>query len=274
MGWSSMSFPFGSLLAAAKMTQVFSNFASLAYQESGAPQLGGLGNISVGSGLSIPGVASLGHTQAGSGFAGPGVSSFDSVSVASGYSAPGVSSFDQIQAASGYASAGVASFGTANAASGFNLRGVPTKHLLQRIPFFSTTSRGTTSAVFSTYAVASITPLSSLSTILVRAGIYYTIIGGGAASTLDSHLMRNPTGAASSFAYLTNSAVSQNANVGAAMGAAWGNNIGLPIAGLMAFEAADSAGNLDARQYGIDWHGLGGSVIGIQGGYVTVEEWL
>jgi hypothetical protein len=69
MGWSSLSFPFGSLLTAAKMTQVYSNFASLVAQESGAPHPG---VWDVSSGISAPQVSSFGTLNVTGALTGPG----------------------------------------------------------------------------------------------------------------------------------------------------------------------------------------------------------
>ena len=164
------------------------------------------------------------------------------------------------------------------AAGAFKEGGVSIKQLLQRIYFKDTTSRGSLSQVFSTYTIASITPLSSLSTLLVRAGIYYGLASpSGLEVQFASHLMRNPT-VVGSFAYLTNSAAPlTSANVGQPMGGVVAGGTGVAvlgeISGLMAFEAVDSVTTLDPRQYGVDWSTFSGTAC-IAGGYLTVEEWL
>lgn len=175
MGWSSLSFPFGSLLTAAKMTQVASNFASLAYQESGAPQLGGQGNIGVGSGLSVPAVGSFGMLQVGSGMVAPQVSSFGLLNVSSSVYLNAI------------AAPGTSSLGALDVHSQYTLGGNIAKALIQSV-FKEVTSQYQTSAigVYSTYMVCSITPKFLDSLIKVRAvanGIAVYISGNSRLST-------------------------------------------------------------------------------------------
>jgi hypothetical protein len=146
------------------MTGIFSNFASLAYQESGAPQITGpwslLGNLDVSSAFTVGGVAvggtgltagmnSGGAFFASSGYLTTGVSSFGQLNISSGIRAPATSSFGTVdivtltvggvtlvglgagvnsggsfQAASGYTTVGVASYGSLNLSSLFTGGGI------------------------------------------------------------------------------------------------------------------------------------------------------
>jgi hypothetical protein len=69
MGWSSLSFPFGSLLTAAKMTQVYSNFASLMAQESGSPDPSGVWSFAAATVIDAPGSHHFGWLNVDSGLA-------------------------------------------------------------------------------------------------------------------------------------------------------------------------------------------------------------
>ena len=121
-----MSFPFGSLLTAAKMTQVASNFAALAYQESGAPVINSLhaAPLFVGSGIVAPDQNSFGSINVassinlGAGMSAPGVGSFGTVQVGSGLVAPQVSSLGSLQVGSGIVAPQVSSFGLINVGVG------------------------------------------------------------------------------------------------------------------------------------------------------------
>jgi hypothetical protein len=129
MGWSSLSFPFGSLLTAVKMTQVYSNFASALAQESGAPPPSGVwsfqGQVSVASDFFAPGSSSFGHVSVSSGVSAPGVSSFDAINVGSltgpGYQGltAGQNSGGSFFASSGFAGQGVNSFDLVRASGAY-----------------------------------------------------------------------------------------------------------------------------------------------------------
>ncbi len=163
---------------------------------------------------------------------------------------------------------GSADFGTVNADSAFFLNNAPTVQLLQRVHVFTTNSRGSASTVFSTYLIASITAINSRSTILVRAGIYLRADGNATPSVSDANLVRNPT-VATSLALLTDSS-----NGGTGYGGVV-YDTAVSVQQEVQFERVDSSGNLDPKQYGINWHRSSGTpTVGAIGGHVTLEEWL
>lgn len=255
MGWSPMSFPGSSGLTSVEMTAIASNFYSAFAQESGGPTPSGTWSWGAASVLNAPGSHHFGQITVDSGIVGllSATESFNSINVTSGIVAPQVSSF-----------------GMLNAASGFTLRGFATKQLLQRVHVFDTTSRGSASATFSTYTVASLTPVSSLSTLLVRAGVDYACAADASINVLNLHLMRNPL-AVASFAYLTAS----NADASVVRPGNVNGTTTQPLMSTYVFERVDSSVNLDPKQYGVDWARVNGSVAGaVFTGYVTVEEWL
>lgn len=75
MGWYSLFHPNNGLLTAAKLTGIYSNFASAMYQEPGAPQPRGVWNMET--------------LNVGSGITATGVGSFDTLNTASGLSVGG-----------------------------------------------------------------------------------------------------------------------------------------------------------------------------------------
>jgi len=239
VGWfvSSLN-PAGGLKHVSWDIAVFSNFYSLMAQESGAPRP-------------------------------TGVWCMDTLNVGSSLTVQGVAVAGVV--------AGANSGGSFNVTSDFKVRGNTTKQLLQRVHLLSTTSRSSATTVYSTYAVASLTPVSSVSQIFVRAGLYYFLPADTTAATMiGMHLMRNPMTAATSFNYLTNcSAATASGGMGNVGG--WSLAAGFTVNGHVGFEAVDSTGNLDPRQYGIDWN-RGGTAptvpAAIFGGYITIEEWL
>lgn len=176
---------------------------------------------------------------------------------------------------------GVWSWGTGSkinmplAAGVFNVGGQAARQKLQEVNFY--TENQNTTFILNTYYgqfyVGSITPVSSLSTLKIRAGVYYNLMEGAAGiAYMGSHLKRNPANVSSGI-YLTSCAVPSNiANVGVVAG----NTVGQGNRqGLMAFERVDSAGNLDPKQYGIAWAlGVTSTGLTITAGYVTIEEWL
>jgi hypothetical protein len=121
MGWFSLFHPSNSLLTAAKLTGIYSNFAAVMYQEPGSPQP-------------------------------RGVWSMEGLNVASGVAARAVSSFDAL-----------------NIMSGLSLAGRPQQLLQQRVSAAKYAVQTVTSAGFSTYMVACVSPVYSDSTLLVRA---------------------------------------------------------------------------------------------------------
>ncbi len=245
MSWSSLSFPFGSLLTAAKVTQIYSNFAAALYQEPGAPQPTGTWSFA-------------GDVRVGSGLFAPGSSDFGSINVRSLFNLNG-----------GIGVPGVSSFGALNVASDFQIRGVHTKQLLQRVHVFDTTSRSSSTATFSSYVVASITPLSSLSQIHIRAGLHVNLQTDAGIVIMGSHLMRNPLGAATSMAFLTSSSANvQNFNH---ITGHTDTDTRLDVV----FERVDSSINVDPKTYAVDWARVNGTnLAAVWGGYVTLEEWL
>lgn len=163
---------------------------------------------------------------------------------------------------------GSVSVGAIDATSGFSYGGAFTQQLLQRVHVFDTTSRASASAVFSVYTVASITPVHSRSTLLIRAG--YTglsLTPNADIGIIHAHLARNPTVAAS-IAYLTDSS-----NVSGSALNFFGGGAVAAYATVF-IERVDSASNLFPKQYGINWNHGGTGTTAITNGFITIEEWL
>ena len=112
MTWNDPNFTSGMTLTASIMTALQGNFAAIAQQDSGAPQITFANSTLVASAGLVTDVGCAGQWHAASGFVAPEVSSFGAVHAASGFVAPEVSSFGAVHAASGFVGPGVSSLGT------------------------------------------------------------------------------------------------------------------------------------------------------------------
>lgn len=263
MGWSSLSFPFGSLLTAAKMTQVYSNFASAMMQESGSPPPSGVwsfqGQVRVGSDFYVPGSSEYGYISVVSGVSAPGVSSFGSLAVSSGVSAPGVSSFDQLNV------------NPASGQSSLKLASNSAMQLMQSVFVQRTAADVNSTQTFSTFLVASLTPFFGDSLIRVRGSFNSEITAlGSAPSDGRANLCRAPNGTP---VVLTDSSANQFG-----MGT-FGRSpaAGTADIGEISFQYQEaSPGSGIATQYGIRYAPLfiaGSSSVTTIRGDLLVEEW-
>ena len=92
MTWNDPNFTSGMTLTASIMTALQGNFAAIAQQDSGAPQITFANSTLVASAGLVTDVGCAGQWHAASGFVAPEVSSFGAVHAASGFVGPGVSS--------------------------------------------------------------------------------------------------------------------------------------------------------------------------------------
>jgi hypothetical protein len=254
MAWSDLTFTGCTVLTAAQMTQLQANFAALAHGDAGAPAFSPSSFMWTrqASGASLD-VSSRGTFRQA---VISDVASVNTLNVAG------------TLALTNLAVTGPGSFGSVNVGSEYQFRGAHVPQLLQRVHRYDATSRASVSATYSTYMVASLTPVCSGSALLVRAGIYIRMVDASTPGQLGSHLARNPM-VVNSLAYLTNCS-----NVIGAPGNFVGDNL-FQQTGLMPFERMDSASNVDPRQYGVNWARAAGiGTVSITGAFVTIEEWM
>jgi hypothetical protein len=225
MSWSSLSFPFGSLLTAAKMTQVASNFASAMYQESGAPLPAGVWSFGGG------------------------------VDVASVFHVPGS-----------------AHIGALNVDSGLSIGGLAAKELIQSVEGLPSGTLVSSTNVFSTYAVASITPKFADSLILVDAEIdifipTQTAVGFGYAG---ANLCRSPNGTPVVLRPTSSAALANVPYIGVT------NSGTQNLRGMQTFRYQEaSPGSGTPVQYGLRFAAGANASQGVQAQYgmVRVQEW-
>ncbi len=124
MAWTDLTFGAGSVLTAAKMTQLDENFDALAAQNAGAPLVTFPNSVlSADAGLQSTGVGSIATVHAGSGFVGPEVSSLATMHAGSGFVGPQVSSFATVHVGSGVVAPEVSSFGVVEVNSNISVFG-------------------------------------------------------------------------------------------------------------------------------------------------------
>lgn len=249
MGWSSMSFPLSSYLPSSTMNAVFSNFASLAAQESGAPVINSLNAL---------GFNTFGHVEVTSGVSAPQTSSFGTLNAL------------QLNVASGLSAPQASSMGVLDVHSQYTLNGNIAKALIQSVFASTYATQANTTATFSTYIVASLTPKFSDSLIVVEADLIGESTGGGGGSEqMRANLCRAPNGTP---VVLTTSAAASTAMD--AIGSTLANFLLLAPLHFSYQETSPASGT--ALQYGLRFaatNAVNANVVNANGARIRVQEW-
>lgn len=249
MAWTSLTFPGSSGLTSTLMNEVASNFAALAFQESGAPVINSLNAL---------GFNTLGHVEVASGVSAPQTSSFGTLNAL------------QLNVASGISAPQASSLGVLDVHSQYTLNGNIAKALIQSIFASTYTTQANTTATFSTYLVASLTPKFSDSLIVVEADLIGESTGGGGGSEqMRANLCRAPNG--TPVVLTTSTAASTTMD---SIGSTLVNFLMLAPFHFSYQETSPASGT--ALQYGLRFaatNAVNANVVNANGARIRVQEW-